>query len=385
MSGVGFNRDLATKPKPPKPSKGWRSGWCGLRAEPWQHDRCPVFSPAETPCCCSCHDELEAIVLPAGQRVTDQATEVIPAGGYLSPEWHEARRTTVSASEIAAVLGLSTWTSPFDLWWLKRTGVDSQPENAAMRRGKRVERLILEDFTEAHPELTVRPAGLCVNNERQWQACTPDGLAYDGDPALVEWPSFPEPVAVVEAKNDHNRDAWGEEGTDDIPVAYRCQTLWQMDTLGVSVAYVPMWLGTDYREYVVEYHEGDVRIMREAAEAFLTSVREDRMPDIDSHSATSRRLKRLHPELVDRTAPVPITILRQHQTAKRLKKAAEDRMRLAENRVRALAGPAATIAAVGDGGQVLKTFSHTRSDIKERTQVVRAHSRDLINFPRKDV
>ena len=40
-------------------------------------------------------------------------------------------------------------------------------------------------------------------------------------------------------------------------------------------------------------------------------------------------------------------------------------MRLAENRIRHLAGPAATLAVTDPDGRV-KTFSHTRSDIKER-------------------
>lgn len=316
--------------------------------------------------------------------MTEQATEIVPADGYLSPAWHEARRETVSASEIAAVLGLSPWTSPFDLWWEKRTGQPSEPENRAMRRGKRLEALILADFADEHPEFTVAPAGLHVNNERPWQACTPDGLVYEAGWAYADPDDTTEPLAVIECKTDGDASAWGEEGTDDIPVKYRCQVLWQMDTLGLNVAYVPVWLGVNYREYVVEYHEGDVKLMREAAQAFLESVREDRQPDIDSHVATGRRLKKLHPDLTDEEVEVPATIVRQYQAARRLKKAAEDRMRLAENRVRHLLGPAAHgVIDLGDGQT--KRFSHTVTDIKERTQTVAAHTRNVINFPRKDL
>lgn len=312
------------------------------------------------------------------QMVTDQA-ELIDVE-YLSPEWYEVRRSGVAASEVAAVVGLSPYQSRFDLWWEKRTGEQSETENRAMRRGRRYEALILEDFADEHLEFMVRPSVTVRNTERPWQLATPDGLAYDGEhePPWGVWEDFT-PVAVIEAKTGQRRD-WGEPGTDDVPVEYRCQVLWQMDTLGLSVAYLPVRFGDQYEEYVVEYAEGEVQILREAAEAFLADVREDRMPDVDSHTSTLRRLKHLHPELTDTEAVIPEAVWRQYAAARRLKKAAEDRMRLAENRVRAIAGPAARIR-VGQDGPV---FSHTVTDIKARTQQVAAHTRNVINFPRKD-
>lgn len=318
--------------------------------------------------------------------MTEQAREIIPPGGYLTPDWYEARRQGVSASEIAAILGLSPWQSAFDLFWEKRTG-HGQDANDEMRRGRRVEPLILEDFTEAHPEFHVANVGLMQNLERPWQLATPDGLAFDccPDTDLIHDPDCAaEPVAVVETKSAANASEWGHEGTDEIPVYYRTQVLWQMDVLGLNVAYVPVWFGFGYKEYEVEYHEADCKLMREAAEAFLADVAADRQPDIDSHKSTRQRLKRLHPELVDESVEIPLHILRQRQAAKRLRDAAQDRMNLAENRVRALLGPAAR-AVYTDGLGKERTFSHTITDIRERTQTVAAHTRNQINFPRKEI
>ena len=36
-----------------------------------------------------------------------------------SPEWHEHRRNHRNASETPAVLGVSPWTTPFQLWQIK--------------------------------------------------------------------------------------------------------------------------------------------------------------------------------------------------------------------------------------------------------------------------
>lgn len=317
---------------------------------------------------------------PMTRRITDHAVQLLGSDSYRTPEWYEARRERVSASEIAAILGLSPYVSPFDLWWQKRTGSDSQSESKGMRRGRRHEPMIIEDFEEEHPEFRVLPSGLIVNNARPWQVCTPDGLVYEeaGD---HEGP-FVEPVAVIECKTDGDRSAWGEEGTDEIPVQYRCQVLWQLDTLGLNVAYVPVWFGVEYKEFVVEYHEADVLLMREAAEQFLADVREDRQPDIDAHTATRRRLKHLHPKLTDETAEIPATLVRQYQRAKRLRDAAQERMNLAENRVRALIGSAAKAEFI-DGAGKRRSMSHSIYEVAEHVR--KASTTDRINFPRKEI
>lgn len=307
--------------------------------------------------------------------ITEQA-EIIDVE-YRSPEWYEARREAIAASEIAAVLGLSPWTSPFDLWWEKRTGTDSQAENAAMRRGRRYEALILEDFADEHPELHLGQSLTLRSIERPWQVATPDGLAYEQPFAHAAPDEDRQPVGVIEAKTGQ-RSEWGEPGTDDIPVHYRCQALWQMDTVGVGVAYLPVMFGDTYAEYVVEYDETDVKVMRDAAEVFLASVREDRMPDVDSHTATLRRLKRLHPSLTDEDRDIPATLIRQYQLAQRLKKAAEDRQRLAENRIRHRLGTATR--GVIDGRKVV---SRSLSEIPESTR--RAYTRDSLYVTRKDI
>ena len=298
------------------------------------------------------------------------ATEAIPATGYLSPLWHEYRRKTVSASEVAAVLGISPYTSPFDLWWAKRLG-DVNPETPAMRRGKRLEPLILEDFQEEHPEFYLDRAGLYVNAERPWQACTPDALAYE----TAGWAEGRDPVAVVEAKTAGSRDGWGTEGTDEIPAHYRAQVLWQMDTLGLSVAYVPVWIGFDYREYVVTYDASDVALMRHHAREFLDSLEAGDPPSIDSHPATGRRLKQLHPSVIDGEVEVMRAWVNAYHRAKRGRDAGQRLMDMAEHNIRQAMGDHRY--AVVDGQKVA---TRSVTDVPERTQTVKAHTRNTIRF-----
>ena len=66
-----------------------------------------------------------------------------------SPEWLAYRLTKRNASESAAVLGLSPWTTPYQLW-LQKTGRSVQAVSPAMQRGTDLEpaaRLAYENQT----------------------------------------------------------------------------------------------------------------------------------------------------------------------------------------------------------------------------------------------
>ena len=62
--------------------------------------------------------------------------------------WHEARKSGLGGSDIAAVLGLSKWASPMDVWYQKRGLVDPLEESNAMRRGRLLEPAIAEWYAE---------------------------------------------------------------------------------------------------------------------------------------------------------------------------------------------------------------------------------------------
>ena len=328
--------------------------------------------------------------LPMPTRVTDVCDEVIPAEGYRTQMWRDARQGCVSASEIASVLGISRFQSAFDLWWSKRLG-DHIADNAAMSRGRRCEPLVLEDFIEEHPHWELRHVGLVRNTERPWQVATPDAIAYEGreprfgermatDSWRAHW-SECEPVAVVEAKTDGGSDHWGDRGTDQIPVDYKAQVLWQMDTVGLTVAYVPVWIGFSYRCYEIAVDHEDVAFMRQAARDFLDSLEAGEQPPVDSATTTTERLKSLHAEVVDETVVVPEALVGQYLAAQQLRDAATARVRLAENRLRALLGNA-NRATLPDGRKVA---SRSVYDVAERVQRVGAHTVDRLNVkPVKD-
>lgn len=229
-----------------------------------------------------------------------------------SPEWHAARTHGVGGSEIGTILGLSPFDSRFALWHRKAGNIGQVDENDEMEWGKRLEPPILGKYQETHPDLDydVRN-GTFVHTDRPWQIANPDLLAKD---------------RVVEAKLSLFGDGWGEPGTDEVPPHVRCQVLWYMDVLEVEAADICVLIGGfDYREYVVEYGQGEAIELRTAAVEFLDTIERGERPDIDEHSATYQAIKELHPDIDPIEVELDNLTARTYITAKNAEKEAKAR------------------------------------------------------------
>ncbi|MFD9950003.1 YqaJ viral recombinase family protein [Nonomuraea sp. NPDC059023] len=211
-----------------------------------------------------------------------------------TPEWHAARAQRLGGSRMSALLGLSPWESPYSLWCQMAGLVKPDQQTAEQARGHYLEAGIADWFADQHPEYTVRPAGTYVHAERDYQLANPDRL-------LLGMPGhFPEPGvrAGLELKTDADTSGWGIPGTDEIPLYYRTQVQWYMDTLGLDTWHVVVLTGRlEFREYVVHYDRLDCMWMRDRAEDFLSSLYWRDMPDLDHHPATYATVRKLHPDI----------------------------------------------------------------------------------------
>lgn len=112
------------------------------------------------------------------------------------------RSELITASDVAAILNLSPWQSPRDVWMRKKHS-EQQPETAAMRRGTAAED-VLDDWYVMNGYDTVPPMahmpGLRhgdapIVGPEDWMACSPDAICMDGndDLYLVEYKTSSQP------------------------------------------------------------------------------------------------------------------------------------------------------------------------------------------------
>ncbi len=247
--------------------------------------------------------------------------------GHLTPgteAWEEARTgLTITATEIAAVVGLSPWMSRFTLWH-KKAGLRVAPfeMSSPIEWGVRLEDAVALKWEEEHPGFLAAPAGTWRHRERDWQRATPDRLVYPQPAGEFEVPEQAD--SLLEVKTSPFGDDWGPDGADDgVPVWYRCQAMWQMDTLGLRRVHFALLIsGHDYREYTVDYDEAEAAILRDAAVKFLDEVRDGVRPPIDGADDTYQTIRVQPDGFDDADVEIPPTDAARYENAQIAAKAA---------------------------------------------------------------
>jgi putative phage-type endonuclease len=254
----------------------------------------------------------------------------------------------MTASKVAAVLGLSPWQSPFSLWYEMAGAIEHAGPTTAMQRGHYLEDAIARWLGDQHG-VELLP-GLCWRSRtRPWQVASPDRLVLKGswppDGGHEHWSD--QYAAVAEVKTAADFEHWGPDGSDEIPVYYRAQAVWQMDTLGLDTAYVGVLLPRlELRSYVLHPAPGEAEFIREKARAFLDSLAAGDPPDVDTHSQTYAVLRKLHPSIVAEgtegwQVDLPLPLARGFAQSVFGLREAEDEFNLQRSRVARYMGDAA--------------------------------------------
>lgn len=262
--------------------------------------------------------------------------------GYFPPgseEWLDMRRDKIGGSEIAGILGLHEYASYFSIYCRKAGVLPEQETNPAMEWGNRLEPAVMEKFTEDYywdrrtdlgtpqGDFSIQASpGSYVRNGRPWQLATPDGIVYrEGF-----W------HAVVEAKTARYDTGWGKPCTGEIPPGYRAQVLWNLDVLGLRLAYIPVLIGgSDFRLYVIDLDTDaeaaeDLALLLERGEQFIDRLkREDWPTPGDGSDVTYQAVRWMHPDIEDVEVEVPAEVAGEYLAAELHKDDAEKRFNAA--------------------------------------------------------
>ena len=214
-----------------------------------------------------------------------------------SAEWYR----TISASKVAAIMGLSPWQSRFSLWHIMAGNIDPDPGSKATERGTFLEAAVLAWFSETTGRKVTKGRMYRHPDHDDWTA-TPDAIIDGGE----------EDGAAVEVKTAQYADDWGEPGTAEIPVYYLVQVAWQMIVTGARIVYIPVLFGApfEFRLYVVRW--ADIQHMvdgiRASVTEFQASLAANDAPPLDGSTATYQTVRKLHPEIDGEVVELPATL-----------------------------------------------------------------------------
>lgn len=149
-------------------------------------------------------------------------------------DWTEKRGVGIGASEAAAVVGLSPWTTALELWELK-TGMKKPKDlsgNEAVQTGHRLEPALRQLFLAMNPAYSCEyhEFDMVYQKERPWMFATLDG-------ELTDTETGSKGVLEIKTGTPTGREAW-EKWNERIPDGYFVQVLHQLACTGYDFAIV---------------------------------------------------------------------------------------------------------------------------------------------------
>lgn len=179
----------------------------------------------------------------------------------------ERRRAGIGGSDVAAILGLSKWKTPLDVYLDKRGEAEAGDETEPMRWGTLLEPVVREEYARRTGFDVECPDEMLVHPEHAFAIANVDGLADGGR-------------RVLEVKTSRIADGWGEDGTDEIPEVYALQVQHYLWVTGLPVADVAVLIGgSDFRLYHVEADPELHELLRAAEFEFWQRVQDGNPPE----------------------------------------------------------------------------------------------------------
>jgi putative phage-type endonuclease len=159
---------------------------------------------------------------------------ILPELEVDTPEWHEARRSSLGASEVAAVLGLSPWQTPLSVYMAKMGVRNEIPENLAYF-GRALEPVIAKWIEDTSDEVSRLHDGFSARAEAwPWLTVSPDRITYDDESLSVH----PIPVEL-KTSSAFGRDKWSE----GVPLFYQAQVQAQIAVLDAPYGWLAVLHG----------------------------------------------------------------------------------------------------------------------------------------------
>jgi putative phage-type endonuclease len=157
------------------------------------------------------------------------------------------RTKYIGGSDIGAILGLSPYKSPLEVW-LEKTGKKiNQADSLPLRFGSFAEEFVASEYSRSTGFELIHNESIYIHPEHSFMSAHIDRfiLGSGGDQP---------PTKILECKtaNSFSTGNWGEAGTDQVPMSYLCQCIWYLAITQIKRADLAVLFGnSDFRIYQI--------------------------------------------------------------------------------------------------------------------------------------
>lgn len=157
-------------------------------------------------------------------------------------EWLEIRKSGIGSSEVATIVGLNPWETPYQLW-RRKTGLDEpKQENAAMRNGHHLEDAVSRMWNDATGREIIKRSAIdwiIRDNDRPYLQVSPDRTYWLSDDSRAN-----DNKGILEIKTTRMK-----VDPEDLPKYWFAQVQYQLGVAGYtqgSLAWLSAGQGFDF-------------------------------------------------------------------------------------------------------------------------------------------
>ena len=278
------------------------------------------------------------------------------------------RTTYLGGSDVAAILGISPWMTPFRLFQKKTGALVEEITPAKQRildRGHRWEPIVLEMVVDelrdrGHDVEVVAVGQRYIDPECSFLAAEIDAeLIVDGEPVNGE----------MKTTNVFAADGWGDYDSDDVPIYYVAQVMHGLMIQPRRRAVIAALAGFDDRPMLrwIERDEETIAAIRTKEIEFWQRIQSGDAPD----PVTAEDVKWLYKRDNGKTMDADVELIEWCEVLKRCKgtyKAVESEIELIATKIKARMGDAATL--LGPNGKPIATWKNNKDGSKTDWQAV---------------
>lgn len=188
---------------------------------------------------------------------------VATVGSTLSPTQLAERATGITATDIAAIVGVHPYKSAVDVWSEKMGHAKPFEGNDRTKWGVLLEPVLRSDYEE-RKGVRVEVRGTLEHDDWPWMKATPDGLVYEGADV------HPDRGLEIKCHTIHLAYLYGAPGSDEVPDYELCQVGWNMAVTELQRWDLVAFIDGQPIDYTIERDQELIETLYERAQKFRT-------------------------------------------------------------------------------------------------------------------
>jgi putative phage-type endonuclease len=218
------------------------------------------------------------------------------------------RSKYIGGSDIGAILGLSKFRTPLEVWMEKTGKAIKQLDSLPLRFGSFAEEFVASEYARSTGVELLHDESIYIHPTHSFMSAHIDRFVLGNE-------TNQQPTRILECKtaNPFARGEWGEPGTDQVPMSYLCQCIWYMAITGIEQCDLAVLFGnSDFRIYEIERDLELEALVIEKAEHFWNEhVLKDIAPPAQTESDYQSLFKGSDPTKTVEANPKTIELIRQ--------------------------------------------------------------------------